>query len=132
MLMPSNPIFLVNGQYCGLKNKKTGLRNLLCLQYQKRIVACVDHTSAVFFRRQHYHINICLDAVFKFFLWLNGKDCDKATFTGRKHRVQASCHKGQRGYYLREIGSPLNLAAYPWRFHVAEVQTTIPSLLHHL
>lgn len=50
----------------------------------KRIVAFVDHPSAVFFRRQHYHINIRLDAVFNFFLWLNGKNYDIATFTGRR------------------------------------------------
>jgi hypothetical protein len=50
----------------------------------KRIVACIDHPSAIFFRRQHYHINIRLDAVFNFFLWLNGGNYDKATFTGRK------------------------------------------------
>jgi hypothetical protein len=49
----------------------------------KRVVPCVDHPSAILFRRQHYHINIRLDAVFNF-LWLNGKNYDKATFIGRK------------------------------------------------
>ncbi|KIW18327.1 hypothetical protein PV08_02615 [Exophiala spinifera] len=50
----------------------------------RRIVACVDHPSAVFFRRQNYHVNIRLDAVFNFFLWLNGKNYDETTFTGRR------------------------------------------------